>query len=151
MSAKTRSVDPAARQMLERAAELDSRTAWDRADQMHPLCGFGDLGLCCHVCYMGPCRIDPFGHGPSVGICGADAHLIVARNLARAVAAGTAAHSDHGREVVRVLRSLAEKGDASGYTVSDASKLAALAAEWDVEAAGRPAHEVAGEIGRAHV
>ncbi len=146
MNAKTRSVDPAACRMLERAAELDSPTAWDRADQMQPLCGFGELGLCCHVCYMGPCRIDPFGQGARVGICGADAHLIVARNLARAVAAGTSAHSDHGRGVVAVLRKLAEEGEASGYAVSEAGKLAALAAEWGVEVADRPVRQVAGEV-----
>ena len=37
---------------------------------------------------MGPCRIDPFGEGPQVGVCGADADIIVARNLGRMIAAG---------------------------------------------------------------
>ena len=86
---KDRSADPAARHMLERACELGAETAWDRHQQMQPQCGFGELGLCCHVCYLGPCRIDPFGEGATVGVCGADAHLIVARNLARSVAVGS--------------------------------------------------------------
>jgi len=135
--------------MLERAAELGSETAWDRSDQMQPLCGFGEMGLCCHVCFMGPCRIDPFGQGARVGICGADANLIVARNLARAVAVGAAAHSDHGRGVVEVLRSLAADGEASGYSVSDAGKLAALARELGVESGDRSVREVAGEVAAA--
>ncbi len=124
MSNGNRSADPAAREMLARARELDARTVWDRHDELKPLCGFGELGLCCDVCYMGPCRIDPFGERAQAGACGADAHLIVARNLARAVACGAAAHSDHGREVVEVLR--------GGAAVSNPEKLSALAAEWGV-------------------
>jgi carbon-monoxide dehydrogenase catalytic subunit len=121
-----RSADPAAQQMLARARDLGAKTVWDRHEELAPLCGFGELGLCCDVCYMGPCRIDPFGEGAQVGACGADAHLIVARNLARAVACGAAAHSDHGREVVEVLR--------SADAVSNPEKLNALAAEWGVAA-----------------
>jgi anaerobic carbon-monoxide dehydrogenase catalytic subunit len=124
-----RSADPAARQMLERAEALGAKTVWDRRDEQAPQCGFGELGLCCHVCYMGPCRIDPFGEGPRLGICGADADLIVARNLARAVATGVAAHSDHGREVVEALHHAGERGLASGFVLSDEKKLERLAAE----------------------
>src|SRR3972149_8271643 len=113
VDAKTRSVAPAAQQVLLYARDLGAVTAWDRNDAMQPLCGFGELGVCCHLCYMGPCRIDPFGEGAQVGICGASADLIVARNMARAVASGAAAHSDHGREVVGVLRE-ARTGGASG-------------------------------------
>ena len=66
-----RSADPAAREMLERAHELGAKTVWDRRDALQPLCGFGELGLCCDVCYMGPCRIDPFGErAPGGGLRG---------------------------------------------------------------------------------
>lgn len=113
---------------------------------MQPLCGFGEMGLCCDVCYMGPCRIDPFGERAQVGACGADAHLVVARNLARAVAVGAAAHSDHGREVVEVLRGVAASGSSSGYGIANLAKLKALAEEWGVAAgkngSGRAAAEV---------
>jgi carbon-monoxide dehydrogenase catalytic subunit len=95
---------------------------------------------------MGPCRIDPFGEGPQVGICGADAHLIVARNLARSVAAGAAAHSDHGREVVEVLKHAAEAEFRSGYALANEQKLRALAAEWKVEQDGRPLADVARDL-----
>jgi carbon-monoxide dehydrogenase catalytic subunit len=73
---------------------------------------------------MGPCRIDPFGERAQVGACGANAHLIVARNFVRAVAAGAAEHSDHGREVVEAL--------ASGLAVANPEKLNVLAAEYGV-------------------
>ena len=62
---------------------------------------------------MGPCRIDPFGDGPRQGVCGADADIIVARNLGRMIAAGAASHSDHGRDLVEVLAQVAE-GNGSG-------------------------------------
>ncbi len=135
--------------MLLRAREIGARTAWDRYDAMQPVCGFGDLGLCCVICFMGPCRIDPFGEGTRVGTCGADEHLIVARNLARAVAAGAAAHSDHGREVVEVLRGAAEAGFAAGYGVANPGKLRALAREWGIAEAGRGERDVAADVGRA--
>ncbi|MBI4873848.1 MAG: anaerobic carbon-monoxide dehydrogenase catalytic subunit [Acidobacteria bacterium] len=124
--------------MLAVAQDLGAQTTWDRFDAMQPHCGFGELGLCCDICYMGPCRIDPFGERAQVGACGADAHLIVARNFARAVAAGAAAHSDHGREVVEAL--------ASGFAVSNPDKLNALAAEYGV-APGELAARMASQFG----
>jgi carbon-monoxide dehydrogenase catalytic subunit len=145
----SRSVDPAAQEMLAQARALGARTVWDRHDDLKPLCGFGELGLCCDICYMGPCRIDPFGEGAQLGACGADAHLIVARNLARAVASGAAAHSDHGREVVEVLRAAGEKGPASGYAVSNAKKLRTLAAEWGVQGGERSPVQIAADLAAA--
>jgi carbon-monoxide dehydrogenase catalytic subunit len=149
VSESERSVDPAAREVLASARALGVATAWDRHERMKPLCGFGDLGLCCHVCYMGPCRIDPFGEGPQVGACGADAHLIVARNFARAVASGSACHSDHGREVATVLRHAAEAGFSAGYALASEQKLRALAAEWQIKDGGRPVREIALDLARA--
>src|ERR1039457_3260429 len=146
MSQNHRSADPAAQEMLERARDLGAKTVWDRHDALQPLCGFGELGLCCDICYMGRCRIDPFGERAQVGACGADAHLIVARTLARAVAAGAAAHSDHGREVVEVFRGAAEGGSASGYAISNPEKLLALAAEWGVSSANRAERQVAADL-----
>ncbi len=56
-----RSADPATQEMLDHAAKLGLTTAWDRYEAMRPQCGFGELGLCCRDCNMGPCRISPFG------------------------------------------------------------------------------------------
>jgi carbon-monoxide dehydrogenase catalytic subunit len=146
---KDRSVDPAAQQVLLHTHGSGPATAWDRYEAMQPLCGFGELGICCDVCFMGPCRIDPFGEGAEVGACGATADLIVARNLARAVASGAAAHSDHGREVVGVLRETAAAGSNSGYVISNPGKLETLAAEWGITTSGRSVQEIAGDLAAA--
>ena len=84
---------------------------------------------------MGPCRIDPFGEGPQYGVCGADAEIMVARNLARMIAAGAASHSDHGRDLVEVLYKIGH-GKAPGYSIRDVEKLKQLAAEYGIDAAG---------------
>ncbi|PIP36459.1 MAG: carbon monoxide dehydrogenase, partial [Desulfobacterales bacterium CG23_combo_of_CG06-09_8_20_14_all_52_9] len=77
-----RSIDPSVHKMLERAGELGLETAWDRYEAQLPQCGFGELGVCCRHCNMGPCRISPFdGEGPKAGVCGATADIIVARGL----------------------------------------------------------------------
>ena len=75
---------------------------------------------------MGPCRIDPFGEGPQRGVCGADADIIVARNLGRMIAAGAASHSDHGRDLIELLAKVAE-GEAPGYSMEDPAKLRRVA------------------------
>src|SRR5512146_2858025 len=98
-----RSVDPAAIQMLQFAETLGLDTAFSRADSMSP-CPIGADGLCCKNCFMGPCRLVKEGQ---VGVCGATVDTIVARNFARAVAAGSAAHSDHGRDMALTLKATA--------------------------------------------
>ncbi|MDR2518927.1 MAG: hypothetical protein LBD13_05885, partial [Spirochaetaceae bacterium] len=70
------SIDPAVNELLKKAAQEQVPTAWDRYEQQRPLCGFGELGVCCRNCLQGPCRINPFGE-PQAGVCGADADLIV--------------------------------------------------------------------------
>jgi carbon-monoxide dehydrogenase catalytic subunit len=146
MDPKKRSSDPAAQAMIKKMADEGIDTAWDRLEEQEPQCGFGQLGLCCRVCNMGPCRIDPFGEGPQRGVCGADADTIIARNFLRAVAAGTSAHSDHGRGVAHTFVAMA-RGEAPDYGIKDRVKLLALAKEWDVKTEGRPDKEIALEIG----
>ncbi len=143
------SIDPAAQEMLARAEELGLETAWDRLEAMLPQCGFGELGVCCRNCNMGPCRISPFEEeGPKVGVCGATADVIVARNLLRMIAAGAAAHSDHGRDIAHTLLLTAE-GKGGGYEIKDEAKLKALAAEYGIETEGRSKEEIALDLARA--
>ena len=97
--------DPAVREMLRRAEQLGIDTTFDRFDKQKPQCSFGLAGICCKICNMGPCKITP--KSPK-GICGADADLIVARNLLRSAAAGAAQHGMHGREVILSLKWAAE-------------------------------------------
>ncbi|MFN3347169.1 MAG: carbon monoxide dehydrogenase, partial [Candidatus Bipolaricaulaceae bacterium] len=124
-----RSVDKAAQEMLRVAKERNLNTAWDRRDQQGVPCRFGLVGLCCRICQMGPCRIVE-GRAPR-GVCGADADTIAARNLLRMIAAGVAAHSDHGRDVAHTLLRASEDGD---YQVKDPVKLRRLAHFLGIEA-----------------
>ena len=97
--------DPAVREMILRQNQLGFDTTFDRFDKQQPQCGFGMAGICCKICNMGPCKIT--SKSPK-GICGADADLIVARNLLRSAAAGVAQHGMHGREVILSLKWAAE-------------------------------------------
>ena len=91
------SIQPDTLALKKKAEQEGLETVWERHAAQEPRCGFCDLGLSCRICVMGPCRIDPFGEGPQRGVCGADADIMVARNLARMVAAGSAAHSSGPR------------------------------------------------------
>ncbi|KKL45317.1 hypothetical protein LCGC14_2356900, partial [marine sediment metagenome] len=142
-----RSTDPASIEMLKHAAEQGLEVIWDRYDAMQPQCGFGSLGICCRNCSMGPCRIDPFGNGPSEGICGANADVIAARNLARMIACGSSAHSDHARDVAHTLL-IAASGEGD-YVVKDHAKLQKLAAEWGIETEGVEPNDLARQVGEA--
>ncbi|MDD4371011.1 MAG: anaerobic carbon-monoxide dehydrogenase catalytic subunit [Anaerostipes sp.] len=93
--------DPAVRELMLHMEQLGVDTAFDRFDQQQPQCSFGLGGICCKICNMGPCRITP--KSPR-GVCGADADLIVARNLLRSAAAGVAQHGMHAREVILSLK-----------------------------------------------
>jgi len=125
------SIQPDTLALKQKAEEEGLETIWERFAAQQPECGFCQLGLSCRICAMGPCRIDPFGDGPQRGICGADADIMVARNLARMVAGGAAAHSDHGRDLVETLLAVAE-GHAPGYQLTDLAKLDRIAAEYGV-------------------
>lgn len=134
--------------MIARAREEGIETVWDRLAAQEPQCGYCAMGVSCRNCSMGPCRVDPFGDGPQKGVCGADADIIVARNLGRSIAAGASAHSDHGRDILEVFAELA-KGESSGYELRDETKLRALAGEWGIEADGRALDEVARDLAAA--
>ena len=148
------SIDPATKQML---AANDFEFAWDRYEAQQPQCGFGQLGVCCRICSMGPCRIDPFGQGPQRGVCGATADIIAARNLIRMIASGSAAHSDHGRDVAHTLLTAATDPNCD-YKIRDGKKARSLAQEFGIETDGKSDAEIAkavaemcfGEFGQQH-
>lgn len=97
--------DPAVKELLIHMENLGIDNAFDRFDKQKPHCSFGLAGICCKICNMGPCRIT--AKSPK-GVCGADADLIVARNLLRSAAAGAAQHGMHAREVMLSLKWAAE-------------------------------------------
>jgi carbon-monoxide dehydrogenase catalytic subunit len=130
-----------AKAMIDRASAEGIETVWDRLRAQQPHCGFCALGLSCRNCAMGPCRIDPFGEGPQKGVCGADADVIVARNLGRTIADGSSSHSDHGRDVLEVFEAMVT-GETTGYQVADEPKLRRLAAELGMSAEGRTVEQL---------
>ncbi|WP_461393989.1 anaerobic carbon-monoxide dehydrogenase catalytic subunit, partial [Deferrisoma sp.] len=131
-------------QMLKKAREAGLSTAFDRADDMAP-CPIGAKSACCKHCVMGPCRLSSKAPYDKVGVCGATADTIQARNFARMVAAGTAAHSDHGREMSELFLSIA-KGENPDYQIRDEAKLLAIAKDLGVETEGREVKDVAVEV-----
>lgn len=136
-------------QLLLKKIERDQiQTVWERHLAQQPHCGFCEMGLSCRICAMGPCRVDPFGEGPQQGVCGADADIIVARNLGRMIAAGAASHSDHGRDLVEVLATVGA-GDGSGYQIREPEKLKTLAVEYGVDTEGKELTLIAAELAYA--
>jgi len=138
-------IDPAIQKLLEIAEADGIELAWDRLEAQQPQCGFGRLGLCCRNCAQGPCRIDPFGEGPQLGVCGATADTIVARNFVRMIAAGASAHSDHGRDMALTLLAAAE-GEAPDYTIRDVNKLLEVAEFLKVPTKSRETMEIAKDV-----
>src|SRR5512135_3549545 len=136
------SINKDAHELLMRAQDEHIETVWDRLAKQEPQCGYCAMGLSCRNCTMGPCRVDPFGEGPQKGVCGADADIIVARNLARMVAAGASAHGDHGRDILETLHLVGE-GKTDVYQISDAAKLRRLAAEYGIVSEGKGDQELA--------
>ncbi|MEG3068182.1 MAG: hypothetical protein RQM95_08190 [Syntrophaceticus schinkii] len=52
-----RTNDPAALEMLDYTIENNIITAFDRWSAQQPQCAFGYQGICCRICFAGPCRI----------------------------------------------------------------------------------------------
>ncbi|MBN1453098.1 MAG: anaerobic carbon-monoxide dehydrogenase catalytic subunit [Anaerolineales bacterium] len=142
---KNKSINSDAQAMLEVAKREGIETVWDRLEKQQPQCGYCNLGTSCRICAMGPCRVDPFGDGPQKGVCGADADIIVARNLARMIVGGASAHSDHGRDILETLHLVGE-GKTDTYKVTDAEKLKRIAAEYGVKTDGKSDQEIAKEL-----
>ena len=145
-----RSADPAAVEMLQIADRDGIETIWERHEKQQPQCSYGQLGTCCRICSMGPCRIDPFGEGPTRGVCGATADTMVARNLARMAAVGSSAHSDHGRKVAQLLKAVAN-GSSTDYQITDTEKLCAVATRLGIETEERLLMDIAADVAEAAI
>ena len=146
-------IDPVTLDGLKRADELGLTTAFHRSRTM-TACPIGKGGTCCRICNMGPCRVlppkgkteTPEERRKRCGLCGATPETIAARNFARMVAGGAAAHSDHGRHVAHTFLHAA-KGELPDYQIKDIPKLLAVAMDFDVETEGREIKDIAIEVG----
>jgi carbon-monoxide dehydrogenase catalytic subunit len=141
-----KAIDQASLALIGKACEDGVDLSWDRFDKQQPQCGFGLMGLCCRHCSMGPCNINPFGDEPKTGVCGANADTIAARHFGRMTAAGTAAHSDHGRGVAQTFLAVA-KGEIKDYQIKDEQKLLKLAMDFGIQIGDRSVKEIAIDVG----
>lgn len=140
MDKKLMTIDLNSRVLLEKAEKDGVETMYDRKIAMKSQCGFGLQGNCCRICGMGPCRITP---KTPRGLCGADAHTIVGRNFARMCAGGTAAHSDHARDIAHTMALTSRDGN---YKIREEAKLIELAQDWEVETEGKDIYDIAHEV-----
>ena len=133
-------MEAATNRLLETGAKVGADSWQMRVKNQTPHCKFGEQGICCRICAMGPCRITP--KAPR-GICGCDAHGIVGRNYLKFTAGGAATHSDHGREICNTLYHAKPDG---AYRVKDPEKLIRIAKEWGVETEGKDIYDLAHEM-----
>jgi carbon-monoxide dehydrogenase catalytic subunit len=131
-------------QMLEKAKRDGVETAFDRAANMKA-CPIGADSACCKHCSMGPCRLNAKAPYDKVGVCGATIDTIMARNFARMVAAGGAAHTDHGMSMLDLFREVVN-GKILDYKIKDVQKLESVAQEIGIETEGRSVKEIATDL-----
>lgn len=109
-------VDPVTTALINRAQNLKIKLVWNRFIDKERNSRPEPTYATCINCQQGPCR--KVNHGT----CGMDASGIVARNLLRETAAGTAAHLGHARRVATILKRVGE-GSLTAYSIKDEAKL----------------------------
>ncbi len=117
-------------QMLEKAKRDGVQTCFDRANDM-AVCPIGSKSACCKNCSMGPCRLSPKDPYAKVGVCGATIDTIQARNFARMVVGGAAAHTDHGMSILDLFKEVVQ-GKITDYSIKDVDKLKYVCSEIDI-------------------
>jgi carbon-monoxide dehydrogenase catalytic subunit len=128
-------------QMLAKARKDGVETAFDRAANMKA-CPIGADSACCKHCFMGPCRLNAKDPYSKVGVCGATIDTIMSRNFARAVAAGCAAHTDHGMGMLDLFREVLS-GDIKDYKIKNPQKLIDVAQSIGIETEDREIKDIA--------
>ena len=133
-------------QMLRKARKDGIELFFDRANDMKP-CPIGAVSACCKHCSMGPCRLNSNTPYDKVGVCGATIDTIMARNFGRMVAAGTAAHTDHGMAMLELFKGVIE-GKVKEFGIKDPLKLLEVARALDIETNDREMKDVAMDLYR---
>ncbi|MCK4378230.1 MAG: anaerobic carbon-monoxide dehydrogenase catalytic subunit, partial [Deltaproteobacteria bacterium] len=117
-------------QMLEKAKRDGVKTCFDRSTEMSA-CPIGEKSACCKNCSMGPCRLSPKDPYSKTGVCGATIDTIQARNFARMVVGGAAAHTDHGMGLLDLFKEVVH-GKITDYRIKDVDKLKYVCSEIDI-------------------
>ncbi len=131
-------------EMITKARKDNVVLNFDRAAAMKP-CPIGADSACCKHCFMGPCRLkakDPYA---KVGVCGATIDTIQARNFARTVAGGSAAHTDHGMAMLNLFKEVVNER-ISDYRIKDPVKLKEVAESIGIETMERTVKEIATDL-----
>jgi len=145
MDKAVKSANKAAEEVIRWGEAQGIETCFDRAQKLKP-CPIGASGACCKICHMGPCRlVGKNAEEDARGVCGATLPVVAARNLVRMVAAGTACHGDHGRDMAFTLLAVAN-GDTKDFKIKDVKKLYRIAGYLDIEFEGRAVNEVAKDV-----
>jgi carbon-monoxide dehydrogenase catalytic subunit len=131
-------------QMLRKARRDGVETAFDRAANMKA-CPIGKDSACCKHCFMGPCRLNAKDPYSKVGVCGATIDTIMARNFARAVAAGSAAHTDHGMGMLDLFRDVLN-GKIKDYSIKNPQKCIEVAESIGIETEDRELKDIAMDL-----
>jgi carbon-monoxide dehydrogenase catalytic subunit len=131
-------------QMLRKARRDGVETAFDRAANMKA-CPIGADSACCKHCFMGPCRLNAKDPYSKVGVCGATIDTIMARNFARAVAAGSAAHTDHGMGMLDLFRDVLN-GKIKDYSIKNPQKCIEVAESIGIETEDRELKDIAMDL-----
>ncbi|OGW40610.1 MAG: carbon-monoxide dehydrogenase catalytic subunit, partial [Nitrospirae bacterium RBG_13_39_12] len=143
-----KSANEAAEQIIEWSESHEIETCFDRAQRLKP-CPIGATGACCKICHMGPCRfVGKDAEEEARGICGATLPTVASRNLLRMAAAGSAAHTDHAREMAFLLLAVAN-GETKDFQIKDVKKLYRIAGYIEIEFEGRPVNDVARDVAKA--
>ncbi len=145
MDKAIKSANKEAEQIIEWGEAHNLETCFERAERLKP-CPIGESGACCKICHMGPCRlVGKNAEEEARGICGATLPVVAARNLVRMIAAGTACHGDHGRDMAFTLLAVAN-GETKDFQIKDVKKLYRVAGYLDIEFEGRPVNDVVRDV-----
>ncbi|RJQ72991.1 MAG: anaerobic carbon-monoxide dehydrogenase catalytic subunit [Desulfobacteraceae bacterium] len=134
----------ATQKMIAKGRLEGVETAFDRAVNMKA-CPIGAESACCKHCFMGPCRLNAKDPYSKVGVCGATIDTIMARNFARMIAAGGAAHTDHGMSMLDLFREVVN-GKIKDYAIKDIQKLETVAQSIGIATEGRSVKEIATDL-----
>jgi carbon-monoxide dehydrogenase catalytic subunit len=129
--------DKQSHELHQAAVSQGMSTVFERFEAQQPQCGTCRKGLSCQLCSDGPCRIS--SKAP-LGVCGASGDVIVARNLLKLAAIGTAANTYQCRNLANTLKTIGE--GRSPLKLRDEGKLQRMCQGlgWDHT---RPANELA--------